>query len=287
VILLAREPTGLSLAVFFFGYAASVIIFFVFARYRIPALPALLPFAGAMVPWLADSALTRPSPRATRRTGAGRLVGGLALALAAYAATLYPVHAGQGQADTAMSLVNLGAAYSREGDTTRAVETYEEALAAQPGFAIASRNLGLIMLARDSTDRAFRLLSDAERADPADPYTHVYLGEAWQRRRLLDSALAEFRKAVVLAPGRVEFRLEMANALLRLNDCPRALAQYDTMVQLAPDNPAVRHNYAVCLYDVGRLDEARLQLEAARRLGGQINPRLDSLLNAGRNPARY
>jgi Flp pilus assembly protein TadD len=58
------------------------------------------------------------------------------------------------------------------------------------------------------------------------------------------------------------------------------------MIQLAPDNPVVRHNLAVCLYNVGRLGDARVQLEAARRLGGPVNPRFDSLLRTGRKPTQ-
>ena len=101
-----------------------------------------------------------------------------------------------------------------------------------------------------------------------------------------NTARAEFRRGVALAPGRVEVRFELARALQQLDSFPQALAQYDTMVQLAPDNPVVRHNYAVCLYKVGRLDDARVQLKAARRLGGTVDPRLDSLLRTGRDPAR-
>jgi predicted Zn-dependent protease len=78
----------------------------------------------------------------------------------------------------------------------------------------------------------------------------------------------------------------LATALQGLNKYPQAIAQYDTMIQLAPDNPVVRHNYAVCLYNIGRLDDARVQLEAARRLGGPVNPRFDSLLSTGRPPTR-
>jgi tetratricopeptide (TPR) repeat protein len=239
-----------------------------------------------MTLWLTDSVRIRRSQCDPRRILAGRLAGGLALTLAAYVVTLCPVRTGQGQADAAMSLVNLAATYCREGDTARAIETYEQALSTQPNLAVASRNLGLVMLARNNIDRAFRLFSDAARDDPADPYTHAYLGETWQRQGKLAMALGEFRKAVSLAPGRVEFRLEVANALLRLGDYPHALAQYDTLTQLAPDNPAVHQNYAVCLYNVGRLDEARLQLEAARRLGGQMNPGLDCLLYPVRRSAR-
>jgi 4-amino-4-deoxy-L-arabinose transferase-like glycosyltransferase len=44
MILLARGLGRLSMVIFYFGYAGSVILFFVFSRYRIPALPALFPF---------------------------------------------------------------------------------------------------------------------------------------------------------------------------------------------------------------------------------------------------
>jgi Flp pilus assembly protein TadD len=282
MILLARGLGRLSMVVFYFGYAASVITFFVFSRYRIPALPALLPFAGAMLPWLADTYNARPSPHAPRPQFPARLAGGLALILAAFSLTLYPVHHGSGKTEAAQSLVNLGSLYFHEGDTARAVATYKEALATQPGHAEASRNLGIIMLGRNDVDRAFQLLSDAARGDPSNPTTHLFLGKIYERRAQLETAYLEFGEAVALAPGRVEFRFELATALQQLDKYREALAQYDTMIQLAPDNPMIRHNYAVCLYNIGRLDDARIQLEEARRLGGPINPRFDSLLNAGR-----
>jgi Flp pilus assembly protein TadD len=287
MILAARGLNRLSFVVFFFGYAVSVIAFFVFSRYRIPALPALLPFAGAVLPWLADAAKARPSVHKARGTSSAyRLAGGTALALAAFALTLYPVYRGTGKREAAQCLSNLASALYHEGDTARAVETYEQALATQPGHSEASRNLGIIMLGRNNLDRAFQLLSDAVRGDPANPSSHVYLGRLYQRRGEPEAALVEFRKAVALAPGRVEFRFELATALQQLDSYPRALAQYDTMIQLAPDNPVVRHNFAVCLYNLGRLDDARNQLEAARRLGGPVNPKFDSLLRPGAKPAR-
>jgi tetratricopeptide (TPR) repeat protein len=284
MILLARGLDRLSMVVVFFGYAASVVAFFVFSRYRIPALPAILPFAGAMLPWFADHYRPHPSSRAPRPAFPGKLAGGLALILAAIALTLYPVHHGSGKTEAAQSLTNLASIYFHEGDSARAVATYEEALATQPGHAEASRNLGIIMLNRGSIDRALHLLSDAARADPANPSTHVHLGRLHQRQGRLQAADLEFRKAVALAPGRVEFRFELATNLQQLDNYPQALAQYDTMIQLAPDNPVVRHNYSVCLYNIGRLDDARVQLEEARRLGGPVNPRFDSLLKAGRSP---
>jgi tetratricopeptide (TPR) repeat protein len=286
MILLTSGIGRLTMVVFFFGYAASVIVFFVFSRYRIPALPALLPFAGAMLPWLADQVPRRSSLTAKRSSFPARLAGGLALILAAFALTLYPVHHGAGKPEAAQSLTNLASIYYREGDTAKAVATYEEALSTYPGHGEASRNLGIIMLGRGNVDRAFELLSDADRADPSNPSTHVYLGRIYERQGRPETAYLEFRKAVGLAPGRVEFRFELATTLQQLDNYQQALAQYDTMIQLEPDNPVVRHNYAVALYNVDRLDDARVQLEQARRLGGPVNPRFDSLLRTGRNPSR-
>jgi tetratricopeptide (TPR) repeat protein len=286
MILLGRGLARLSLVVFFFGYAASVVAFFVFSRYRIPSLPALLPFAGGMVLWLADAVHGLRSSGARRPVSPARVASALVLTLATFAATLLPTRPGRAQADAAISLVNLAEDYCHEGDTALAVKTYEQALATQPGLALASRELGHIMIARNDLDRALRLLSDAARVNPSDPDAHVLLGEVRQRLRQFDAAVDEFSRAVALAPGRIEFRFELATALQQLDQYPQALAQYDTMIQLAPDNPAVRHNYAVCLYKVGRLDDARAQLEATRRLGGQVNARFDSLLNAPRHPGR-
>jgi len=274
------------MVVFFFGYALSVIVFFVFSRYRIPALPALLPFAGAMLPWLADTYRARPSPLASRPLFPPRLAGGLALILAAFGLTLYPIYRGTGRSEAAQCLSNLATVLYHEGDTAQAVRTYEEALANQPGHSDASRNLGIIMLGRGNIDRAFQLLSDAVRTEPSNPSNRLFLGRIYERQGRPEAARVEFRRGVILAPGRVEVRFELARALQQLDSYPQALAQYDTMIQLAPDNSAVRHNYAACLYSVGRLDDARAQLEAARRLGGNVNPRLDSLLRTGRSPAR-
>jgi tetratricopeptide (TPR) repeat protein len=295
MILFARGFGRLSLVTFFFASAFSVITFFVFSRYRIPALPALLPFAGAMLPWLVDSCRVRPAPRVAGRSSSivhrssfpARLAGGLALILAAFALTLYPVQRGSDEAGAAQSLVNLATVFCDEGDTAQAIATYEEALRTLPRHSEASRNLGATMLGRNNVDRAFQLLSDAARTDPSNPSNHDCLGKLYRQQGQLAAARVAFRRAVALAPGRIESRFELATVLRLVDSHPQALAQYDTMIQLVPDNPAVRYNYAVCLYNLGRPDEARIQLEAARRLGGPVNPKFDSVLRTGRDPTRH
>jgi Flp pilus assembly protein TadD len=240
-----------------------------------------------MLPWLADSYRARPSSPAPRPVVPARLAGGLALSLAAFALTLFPVvPRDAAKTEIALCLANLAANYYQEGDTARAIATYEEALSTQPGNAEVAADFGIIVLGRNDVGRALQLFSDAARSEPSNPSYHAYLGKIHRRQGRLDAARVEFRKAIGLAPERVEVRFELARTLQQLDSYPQALAQYDTMLQLAPDNPSVRHNFAVCLHHVGRLTEARAQLEAARRLGGPVNPQFDSLLRTGRDPIR-
>jgi tetratricopeptide (TPR) repeat protein len=273
-----------ALAVFFFGYAATVIVFFVFSRYRIPALPALLPFAGAM---LASSlGVVRRSSFTIHHSALSAqrssFIPSLLLASVCFAVTHYPVRRGPGTSEAAQCLVNLASMYFQEGDTGRAVATFHEALAVRPGLGEALRNLGIIALSRKDVSQAAELLARAVRAEPANPVTHHYLGKAFELRRMPDSALSSFRHAVELAPGRVEYRFSLATALQQLGRYPEALAQYDTMLQLAPDNPLVHHNLAVACYNLGRIADARRELEAARRLGGPVNPQFEQAVRNSR-----
>jgi tetratricopeptide (TPR) repeat protein len=291
-----------SLIVFFAGYGLSVIAFYVFSRYRLPALPALLPFAGGMAVWLWDFHAPISSPQrhdehdVSRKKDSAparlavsswltrfrsvRFWGVLLLVGAAFAFTRYPLHRGSGKWENAQCLVNLGSSYFHEGDTTRAIATFNEALRENPNHGEALRNLGILAYGRDSLESAAELLGHAVRSEPGNAVSRYFLGKVREKQGLLDSAFVQYREAVKLAPGRVEYRFALAPLFQRSGDMAAALAQYDTMVKLAPENPAIRHNRSVALYMVGRIPEAWQELQTARRLGGTVNPQFEQTLRA-------
>jgi len=293
ILLLRQRPVPrLSLIVFFFGYGLSVIAFYVFSRYRLPSLPALLPFAGAMTVWLWDSRSSKLKPQAQTANAHSaarhvwRFVGGVVLVSAAFAFTHYPLHRGSGKWEAAQCLVNLGSSYYHERDTARAIATFNEALRENPDHGEALRNLGIIELGRNRLDAASELLAHAIRAEPSNPVSHHFMGKIWEREGELDSAYVQYRQAVSLSPGRVEYRFSLAPIVQKLGDLAGALAQYDTMVQLAPDNSAVRHNRSVALYMLGRIPEAWQELETGKRLGGTVSPQYEQVLRAALNQSR-
>ena len=309
ILLLRQRPVPrVSLIVFFFGYALSVIAFYVFSRYRLPSLPALLPFAGAMVVWLWSQLSPISSPQRhdehnvprrkdsnshrvvvsswLTRLSSVRFLGGLLLVAAAYAVTRYPLHRGSGRWEAAQCLVNLGSSYFHEGDTAKAVRAFNEALKENPDHGEALRNLGILEYGRNDLEQAAELLAHAVRAEPSNPVSRHFLGKVRERQGELDSAYVQYRQAVNLAPGRVEYRFSLAPIVQKLGDLEAALAQYDTMVTLAPDNPLVRHNRSVALYVLGRNQEALQELEAVRRLGGTVNPQFEQALRAALSQSR-
>ena len=269
ILFFRRGAAHATLALFFGLYAASVIAFFVLARYRLPAVTALLPFAGGMVAWFLDHWRTRRYRRAAA---------GFGLVLACLAVTLVPLRRADRRAEDAQCLANLAATYYHEGDTAAAIRTWREALAIGPGQSEAARNLGIILLGRGELDEASRLFEQSTRSNPDNPDNWYYHGMTLERRGLLADALAAYQRAAGLNPAEPRYAFGAATILQKQGRYAEALATYDRLLAEAPDNPLVHHNRAVALHNLGRYPEAAAELAETRRLGGPVNPAFEQQL---------
>jgi tetratricopeptide (TPR) repeat protein len=74
--------------------------------------------------------------------------------------------------------------------------------------------------------------------------------------RYLDVALARYPKDAMA-------NFNLANALVRLNRLPESLPAFDRAIEAEPTVANVRHNYAITLAKLGRLEEAEQQLKKA------------------------
>jgi 4-amino-4-deoxy-L-arabinose transferase-like glycosyltransferase len=134
---------------------ATLVAFFVLARYRIPAVPVLALFASAGV----AEAVSRVRRRAWH-----------AVAVAAAAAALAGgwAHREIAHDDLSIAYYNLGNRYRELADWPRAIACYERALATQPGYISAVNNLARVYEATGDHDAEARA--------------------AWQRVRALAAA---------------------------------------------------------------------------------------------------
>jgi len=239
-------------------YSASVILFYVFARYRLGLTPALFPMAGYTLCELAAAA--RRLRRGEQRTHVALLVLGT---LAAFAFVNLPVRAPEDywtyrlasaaglpvqRATTAMAHFNLGVTYAREAkeaaqpnDVLRDAESeLREAVRQEPGRVQFRVELGKV-LARQSREReAIEQYEAALALEPRDWRAWHALGIL--QRRAGDPAGAEraFRRASELAPRQVDSLVALGELLLSEGRKAEAGPLFEAALRIAPANEAAR-----------------------------------------------
>lgn len=194
-------------------YALAVVSFFVLSRFRAPAVPALLPFAGGFAAFLLRPALRGAVPPGPWRRSMALCVGALALSLA-------PVDRIPAARSAAQSLANIGAQQYREGDVSGAEKSFRAALVEDPELVGALRSLGVLYVKRGDTGGAAPILERAVAVDPVDAVSRHYLGLVCESRGEWAAALREFEAAAALAPWRADFLQARDRALARLQRPP-------------------------------------------------------------------
>ncbi len=91
----------------------------------------------------------------------------------------------------------------------------------------------------------------------------------------------ELREILRIDPGRVAQRLRLAKMLLDLKRVDEALAECETCRKQAPNDPRVSVGLGACHFQLGRIDEAKREMESA--LANPLDPpsRLEALTVLG------
>jgi tetratricopeptide (TPR) repeat protein len=114
-------------------------------------------------------------------------------------------------------------------------------------------------------------------------------GMAAQRANDYRAAIAAFRRALAMDPGRDVIWAQLAAAYTGVGSLAPAKDALAKAVQLKPQDGAYRNNYAIALARIGNLEEAWTQLEEAARLdpanAGKYFYNVGAILvNAGHTP---
>jgi tetratricopeptide (TPR) repeat protein len=186
---------------------------------------------------------------------------------AALATNLIGRAAQVGQPDAAVFL-SLGSAWGALGQTDKAIESWRQALALNPGFFEARINLGIALGQSGRLDEAVDCFRKAVAAHPRESGAHNNLGLALLNLGRFAEAQACFEKAVALAPGDAIAHNSLGNALQSQNRLDEAIASYQRAVAMLPGFAAAHHNLGGALRDSGFIEEAVASFEAALR----VNP---------------
>ncbi len=295
-----------------FVYAGSVVLFYIFARYRFPLVPLLILFAAAGLTYLRD---------AFREACWKPLWTGAAAALVAAVACNYGmtsealvradthINLGNalilekklpeaiGQYEQALHLnpgdpyvpFNLAAALLQEGRFEEAARYYEHALRIETGDARAHFNLGLALLNLGQPDQAIGHFEQALRMDPAYAEARVILGSVLFDRGNLPEAKSHWQQALQLKPTFAEAHYNLGNAFLKEGRLQNAMEHYRQAIRIKPEFADAYCNYGIALERAGRTREAIEQYEQAVLLRPdltELQKRLDLLRELQARQAR-
>jgi cytochrome c-type biogenesis protein CcmH/NrfG len=252
-----------ALLIFALVYSSSVVLFFVFSRYRLPMMPAIFPFAGYGLMELA-----RRLRAWRRKAGAARpalVAASLTLALAAF--VNLPVHAPVAHwtyraaerlglprvaESTSIGHYNLGLAFAARAEADddpdelrrAAAEQFREALRQEPGKAKPYAELGKVLARLEENRAAIEAYQVVIRLEPHRPRPHHVLGILHRREGDLPAAEAAFRRALQLDPTRLDSATDLGEVLLAQGRRQEAATAFRLALRLAPDHQPARQGLA-------------------------------------------
>ena len=231
--------------------AASVVLFYVFARYRFVLVPPLVPLAaaGALGLWRAFL-----GESADRGSGARWLAAGAALALAVN----WPIG---GTSGLALTHYGVGAALLDAGRLADAQAELERAIGADPGFAPAHSRLGDVLRKGGAAARALVAYDHALALDPDLADAHAGRAIALEKLGRVPEADAEYARALALDPTHPDANNNSANRLLKSGQTAEALARYQRALAGRPDDVDIATNYGAALVQTGDFARALAVLD--------------------------
>ena len=216
---------------FFILYSLSLIVFFTFARYRLPLYIPLLVFSGAAVSNLLENPRRLYKPSVAICIFAGGLVG------------FWPVE----KDNQANEYLNRAVVQFDRGDIQAAEKNLLEALKISPSDGKVLYNLGSLYLRQRKFEEAEKHLTRAASLLPQDWSVWNNLGIAFRQNDKISLAVKSHREALNLSPQNPEILVNLALCYSALGESDRAVETLKTVTELDPDRASAFANLGVIL----------------------------------------
>ena len=243
------------------AYAASVVMFYVFARYRYPLVPFLLLFAAAGVTHIRRALQSWPtvvivatvavvanitmlSPILMRAITENNLGTALQEQKRYDEAIRHHERAAALAPDYAPAYNNLGAALRAVGRVDEAVASYQKALALRPDFPSASFNLANALLAKGESGASVEQFREALKVSPQSVEAWNNLGTALAARNDTSGAIDAFRAALAIDERSVHAHRNLGNILIDTGARAEGITHLERAIALSPSEPEA-------IYDLG------------------------------------
>jgi tetratricopeptide (TPR) repeat protein len=253
---LGRWREHILLSGFLVVYAASIILFFVTARYRVQIAPILCLFAAHALLGVAPGFF-----RGARRTAV--FVGALALLLLLTNPGLFALESSEVMF---RQHIHDARRLSTLGDHEPALEEIDKAIALYPDFyegywqrAVINKEKKDLFSAIEDYSRTLDRRSDL-------PTVHYDFGQTLRQLGLRSQAIDEYKTAIALDPLMIEAHNNLGITYREVKRYDDAIASFERVIELDPGYAKAYNNLGASLAESGRVDEAVVVFTRAIRM---------------------
>lgn len=179
------------------------------------------------------------------------------------------VRAGGEKKDQEARLNSLGVAYMNQGQFAEAQKRFEQALALEPGNALAKMNLGAAFHAQQKSEEAKAALTEAVAKLSKDPYAWYHLGLALKDAGEPEKAIEAFAQVTKIAPDEPDAYYFIGYLWTQLQKYDEAVAAFQKALAIAPFHASGEFGLAKALQRKGDADGAKAHLQKFQRITAQ------------------
>jgi tetratricopeptide (TPR) repeat protein len=166
--------------------------------------------------------------------------------------------------------VGLGVLYAKEGKEEEAGRLFRQAIENNPKSAAGHANLGLLLASQGHESEAEQELKQAAQIAPDDPKVLPVLASLQSKLGRLVDSTCTLNNLAELQPLSAQAHVELGTALTALYFHQAALEEFSKGVRLDPNSALARLYTGRTLFDLGRIGEARQELQAACTLSPNV-----------------
>ena len=154
-------------------------------------------------------------------------------------------------------LNNIGVAYMEQYKHEEAVKQFKQAVAADPGFAVARTNLALANFFLRDLRGAAAEAREAIRLSPASLQAHYALGASLKNEKQYDAALEAFSKILAADPGDAATNIQVGQIHSQKQQYEPAIAAFRRALEAEPYNATAAYSLATALNRSGQSAEGQ------------------------------
>ena len=160
----------------------------------------------------------------------------------------------------------LGVAHMNQGRPADAQKYFEQALEADPKFAVARLNLGVALLGQQKLEAAREALTAVTEQLPNDPYAWYNLGLAYKDTGEAEKGIAAFRRVTEIKPNEADAYYFVGYLNTQIQKYDEAIAVFQKGLALNPVHASAEFGLARALQRKGDAASAREHLARFQKI---------------------